>query len=364
MSEKKEKINEFIAKLGDKDFKILFYVPDLKNQIAVSIYEIYKHVKTLNEIGYKAFLLTDNRLVGKNDKEELYSHPDWFEKSLQELPTISMKDGEPISPCDFLIIPEYFPSIMEQCKALPCEKIVLFQSYSLMQSSLPIGTSWNNFDMKKVLTTSDKMVDYLSQYKNETYEIKKYDVGIPSYFQYDNEVKSLFIPFLSRNQQDTINVIKDFYKKYPSMSWVSFEDMSGSNREEFAQKLKTAPISLWIDRVASFGTFPLESMTANCVCVGLVPDMIGDYFDSNNGIWTTNLLELPDLLFKTILSYIEDSLPVEIYEDSKKTAEQYNEANYVSSIGTVFGEYVSERIGFLTEVLKKENNIELSSDNL
>ena len=47
--------------------------------------------------------------------------------------------------------------------------------------------------------------------------------------------------------------------------------MSGIPREEFAKELSKSFLSVWIDELSSFGTFPIESMKCNTPVIGKIP---------------------------------------------------------------------------------------------
>jgi hypothetical protein len=62
MSEEKNKVNEeqinaVISRLESKDFGIYFFTLDTKGNPVAGVANIYEHVKVLNELGYKAYIL-------------------------------------------------------------------------------------------------------------------------------------------------------------------------------------------------------------------------------------------------------------------------------------------------------------------
>jgi len=48
-------------------------------------------------------------------------------------------------------------------------------------------------------------------------------------------------------------------------------------RVDFAKRLQGNFAAVWIDRIASFGTFPLECMKSGVIPISLVPDIIPEY---------------------------------------------------------------------------------------
>ena len=69
----------------------------------------------------------------------------------------------------------------------------------------------------------------------------------------------------TRHHEDTVNLIKTFYLRFPQFRWFTFRDLRGLSHEEFANGLKDCFMSVWIDPTSSFGTFPLESMKVELI---------------------------------------------------------------------------------------------------
>ena len=61
-----------LVKLSEKDFGIYFFTADTKGAPTASIANIYEHVKMLNELGYKAYVLHEkNDLRSPSSSDEL-----------------------------------------------------------------------------------------------------------------------------------------------------------------------------------------------------------------------------------------------------------------------------------------------------
>ena len=90
-----------------------------------------------------------------------------------------------------------------------------------------------------------------------------YDVLEP--FISDKFTKSKFPPkpiiaVHSRDQRDTVNLIKNFYIKFPQYRWITFRDMRGLSEDDFAKGLNESFASVWLDSISSYGTFPLQEV--------------------------------------------------------------------------------------------------------
>jgi hypothetical protein len=78
----KEQLEEIVSKLDNKDFGLYFFTLDTKGNPTAGVANIYEHVKTLNELGYKAYILhegTDYRLYGDENGSGI---SDWLGKEL------------------------------------------------------------------------------------------------------------------------------------------------------------------------------------------------------------------------------------------------------------------------------------------
>lgn len=315
--EKIEKLKLSRQKLIDKDFKILFFIAQSEFPTN-NIYEVYSHVRTLRENGYDAKLLTDNKD---------YTIPEFLDDDMKVLPHIA-SDTEKfeIGPQDFLVIPEIFTNIMEQVKKLPCDKILLFQSVDNALRGLLPGTTWLDFDIINVLTNSENMAKLCTDYFGKL-DIKTYKMGIPDYFNNDLKVKEPVITYYTKNHAELNKAIKLFYLKYPHYRFLSFEDLRGGTREEFAKKLNQSFATLWIDKNASSAITPLEAMKSGSIPIGIVPEIQQDYFteDMNFGYWSYDIITLPDMIANAVRTWLQDAVPEEIYNNMKEISSLYDE---------------------------------------
>ena len=126
-----EQVNSVISKLESKDFNLYFFTLDTKGNPVAGVANIYEHVKVLNELGYKAYILHEKNDYKKFGDDDQNGVSDWLGYEYANLPHVSIESGVlNVAPQDFLIIPEVFSTVMQQkeVRALPCKKIVLSQS--------------------------------------------------------------------------------------------------------------------------------------------------------------------------------------------------------------------------------------------
>jgi hypothetical protein len=350
MEDKFQKLKESYDNIVNKKSKFIFFVPNIQVPSAI-MYEIYVHANVLKEDGYDVQMMLENAQCEK---------PTWFESSLTELPHIfADKHNLTIRPEDFLMIPDIYTNIMEQVKNITCEKIVLLFSHDYALNALVPAMYWKDLGISKVLTTNEKLKATALESFGMGTEIQSYNIGIPNYFKPSPKPKKLVISFLTRNGNDLTKVVKMFYYKYPQYRFVSFEDLSGMSREQFAQKLGESFATLWIDRIASFGTLALEAMKSNNILVGLVPDIQPDYLKEGNALWTYDLYNMPDILAQAINMHLQD-LPAfeELEKSMKETVEKYSVDESKKQLKSIYGKYIEDRIKLLENAIIANTTVE------
>lgn len=337
-----ERLTESYEKFQNKDNKILFFVPDTMGVPSASIIEIYNHANLLRKKGYNVIIFGD---------KENFPVPTYIDQECQTLTHKSLKKSGnnqmvldiEISPEDFMVIPDYFTNIMETTKNLPCQRIVLAQSYEYITNSLLPGLRYSDFGINTIITTSNKIKEFIEEFHGKnTYNISVYDIGIPDYFK-NNKLKKPSISFVSRNASDILKITRLFYLKYPELRWVGFDEIRGLSREKFADKLGDNIACLWIDRISSFGTLPLEAMKSGVIPVGLLPEVIPSYLVENAGVWADNLYKIPDLLARVIKMYLEDSLPPLLFNTMNNVVNKYSMENSNNSIISVYDNIIAKR---------------------
>lgn len=351
-------INELIGKLESKDFTLYFFTLDTKGNPTAGIANIYEHVKMLNELGYKATILHEKNDYKLNGNEEGPGLSDWLGEEYAALPHTSIESGSlNINPSDFIIIPEIFANIMDQVKGFPCKKIVLSQSYDYLLELLPIGKRWNtDYGFNDVITTSMKQAQYLT---NLFPSIRTYvvPVSIPSYFKDSDKPKQPVISILTRNHGDAAKIAKSFYLQYPVYKWVTFKELRGLSRKQFANELATSCLAVWIDDQSSFGTFPLEAIECNTPVIGKMPNLIPEWMEQtdaegnlsikNNGVWTNTTVNLPELIATYMKVWFEDSVPSDLTDGIKDSQGQYTVEKQKEAVKNVYGGIINGRKGEL-----------------
>jgi len=359
---------DLIEKLNNNDFSLYFFTLDTKGNPTAGIANIYEHVKMLTDLGHKAYILhekNDYRLKGDENGQGI---SDWLGEEYAALPHVSIESQQlSIAPCDFIIIPEIFSNIMDQVKTFPCKKIVLSQSYDYLLELLPIGKRWNtDYGFNDVITTSQKQASYLM---NLFPSIRTYIVppSIPSYFKPSDKPKMPIVSILTRNQGDVAKIAKSFYLQYPLYKWITFKELRGIPREQFANELSKSCLAVWIDDQSGFGTFPLEAMECQTPVIGKMPNMIPewmetkdgeDYVINNNGVWTNTTLNIPELIATYIKLWLEDSVPTDLINSMKESAGKYTPENQLEALKSTYNTlFAYRKTEFETLISNIENQI-------
>jgi hypothetical protein len=361
MSEEKNKVNEeqinsVISRLESKDFGIYFFTLDTKGNPVAGVANIYEHVKVLNELGYKAYILHEKNEYKKIGDENENGLSDWLGEEYANLPHVSIESGAlNVGPQDFLIIPEVFATIMQQkeVRQLPCKKLVFSQSPEYIFELLPLGRRWTDFGFNDVITTSDRQAEYLKSLfpSINTHVVP---VAISSAFKPSSKPKLPIVGIHARNQNDVTKITKSFYLQYPVYKWLTFKDLRGMSKSKFAEELSKCCLAIWVDDVAGFGTFPLEAIECDTPVIGKIPNMVPEWMETNdeggnsalkyNGLWTNSTLNIPELISTYMKVWLEDSVPQELIDGMNETKGIYSEENQKLKIEEVYNSLIQNRV--------------------
>lgn len=381
MEEQKKQIEEqitsvssVIEKLTNKDFSLYFFTLDTKGNPTAGIANIYEHVKVLNELGYKASILHEKNDYKLRADENGQGIAEWLGEAYANLPHVSIEGQElNISPADFIVIPEIFSNIMDQVKGFPCKKVVFSQSYDYLLELLPIGKRWNtDYGFNDVITTSEKQAEYLKTLF-PSIQTQVVPVSIPSYFKNSDKPKVPVIAIHTRNQSDAAKIAKSFYLQFPVYKWVTFKELRGLPREQFATELAKSCLAVWIDDSAGFGTFPVEAIECNTPVIGKMPNLIPEWMETtdeqgnlvikNNGVWTNTTLNIPELIATYLKVWLEDSVPTELTDGINESKGMYTSEKQVEAITKAYGSLQENRIAELKATLSKLEEANSQSTN-
>jgi len=366
--EKIEKIKESLGKMAEKKSKFLFVVPEAQSPVA-SVYEIYFHATVVKNMGYEVIML-----VEKGD----YVVPAWIEKELTGFKHMSMSDPKlMVGPEDVMIIPEVYSNVMEQTKNLPCIRIGLLQSVDYMVNSLIPGTDWKSFGINDIITTSQTLKEWVETfYGINKFNIKTYNIGIPEYFEKSKMPQKPVVSVIGRNANEISKLVKLFFSRYPQYSWVTFDPMltkskppQAMRRVDFAKRLQGNFAAVWIDRIASFGTFPLECMKSGVVPICLRPDIMPEFMvvrDENGivsnvvegaGVWTDNYYDLPILVGEVLIKFLDDNVDAKLYESMDVVVAKYTQEAAENQLTEVYQGFLNDRIILMQKAVEPAKEV-------
>ena len=367
IEEQIKQINLVLENLKNKNFTLYFFTLDTKGNPTAGIANIYEHVKLLNELGYKASILHEKNDYKLKGDENGSGIADWLGAEYAVLPHVSIESQTlNVSPADFIIIPEIFANIMDQVKTFPCKKIVFSQNYDYLLELLPIGKRWNtDYGFNDVITTSVKQAQYVSNLfpSINTHVVP---VSIPSYFKNSDKPKLPLVVIHTRNQGDAAKIAKSFYLQYPIYKFLSFKELRGLSREQFANELGKAALLVWIDDTGGFGTAPLEAIECETPVIGKIPNLIPEWMESkdennnltikNNGVWTNTTLNIPELIATYMKFWFEDSIPNDLIEGIKDSQGLYTSEKQREILKDVYFGLIENRITEMTNIVSGLNN--------
>lgn len=345
-----DKVKLSISNLREKKSKLYFFIHDTKGNAKSSIKYIYDLAITLKRSGFNSIIL--------HEKPDYTGVGSWLgEEYMTEIPH-QVIDGQnvEIAPEDFLIVPEIFGFMMDQVKNLPCGKIVLAQSYAYMLETLQPGQTWNQYGFFKTITTSEAQKDHINKVmRGQSYDI--IEPFISDIFKKRNLPPLPIIGVHSREQEDTINLIKTFYLRFPQYRWFTFRDLRGLSQEEFANAISECFVSVWIDRQSAYGTFPLESMKVGVPVIGVTPNLVPEWMNENNGIWIKDEILLSDIIADWTQNWLEDNISGEMYTNMQETVDKLlTKEQFENKTIDLFTEYLQSRAQSMEEQISKFND--------
>jgi hypothetical protein len=340
------KLEKSIKNMKDKKSKIFLLVQDTKGNAKASVAYVYRLAMALKNLNYNPIIL--------HEKIDYTGVSEWLGEEYMELDHQPIEGGNlQVAPEDFLVISELFGFVMAQVAKLPCGKIVLSQSYDYILETLQPGETWTQLGFFKCITTSETQKEYLENImRNVSYDVL--EPFISNDFKPSKFPPKPIIAVHTRNQRDAINLIKTFYIKFPQYRWVTFRDMRGLSEVEFSKTLNECFMSVWIDNISSYGTFPLESIKSGVPVVGLVPNMTPEWMNENNGIWLNNQNDLVDYVADFLQNWLEDNISEELVNGITETSSKLQtEENFNNKVSELFESYLNLRLSSFEDQLNK-----------
>lgn len=371
MDEKKlkalDKVREEISKIDNKESNVYFFVLDSKGVPSGSLEYIYKLAMIAKNEGYNVGMLYQ---LDKND--EFVGVGEWLGEDYAGIPHYNVsKDEVEITPSDIVFIPEIFASVMNQTKKLPCKRVAILQNYDYLLEQMPFAAQWGDFGIIDCLTNTE----YNAELIKDIFPYVRTTVVTPyidKMFGTTIEPKKMVVNIVAKDQSDINRIIKPFYWKYPTFKWVSFRDLRGFPKEMFANSLRDAAITIWVDTDTSFGYSAIEAMKSGSIVIAKIPNTPLEWVDAegdenigklrNCCVWFDDFNNLHRQIASVVRSWITDNVPPEVEEEASKVPELYSEERtkkeFCEYLTSLFNGRKKELEALIRNVEKNENKEE------
>lgn len=365
------RISDAISEIEKKEFTMFFFVADSKNTPNSSMEYMYQLAKTVSDNGYKVCMLyqLDNEYTEEElDEIKIKELPEdfnrkfigvgeWLGEEYASLPHLNISKGTwTVAPSDFLFIPEAFSSLMFQTHQhhVPCKRIVVLQNFDYVTDMIPFGVEWANYGIRDVVSSTERQLSFLKD-SFPYVKGKVLPTYVPDYFRKPVKPKNLIVNIVAKNQKDVNRILKPFYWQYPTFRFVSFRDLRNFPRRKFAEMLQEGAITVWVDDTTPFGNSAIEAMRCGDIVIGKVPENIPEWMgDGNglkdNGIWFTNISDVPKILAEVISAWMNDDIPEELTNAMDETNRLYTYEEWSENVASYANSIVNDRISELKEV--------------
>lgn len=350
-----ERIEDSIKNLNKKDFTVYFFIIDTKGTPNGSTQYIYEMAHELSELGYTIKML--------HQEKEFVGVGEWLGEEYANLPHMCIENENiSVSTSDFLLIPEIFANVMNQTKELPCKRIIICQNINYITEFIPLGVSWDSYNIHDVITTSETQKEDIKALFPHI-KTKVVEPSIPAYFRDDNLPKKLTVSIVSKDQTMVNRIVKQFHWKFPQYKFVTFADLRGLARKDFAENLRQSAITVWLDDDTYFGYSPIEAIKSGSIVIGKVPNVIPEWMLNeektslnNSGIWFNDLRSVQAIIANVIKSWMDDNIPEELTKDMLTLKDKYTTQQKQSKIEETFSDYIKQRIDELNSIKDKITN--------
>jgi hypothetical protein len=94
--------------------------------------------------------------------------------------------------------------------------------------------------------------------------------------------------------------------------------------------------------------------------IGKIPNLKPNWLTEENGIWTTNQIQMVDIVAEFIQNWLEDNISEKLYTNGDETSKNYSNQNkFELSVVSTFEGYLNTRlISFQEQLTKLEETIE------
>jgi phage-related protein len=93
--------------------------------------------------------------------------------------------------------------------------------------------------------------------------------------------------------------------------------------------------------------------------IGLVPNLVPEWMNEDNGIWINNINMLSDVIADVVQNWLEDNLNPVLYDEMEKTISNYTDiTNFNTEVVKTFSGMINTRLNSFEDQLSKFITIE------
>ena len=380
-NENKKDINKLIknvetavSQIKDNNFTLYFFVLDSKNVPNSTMCYIYQLAKAIQDKGYNVCMLYQMENEYSEEEIELIKSQkgvldenrmfigvnEWLGEEYKSLKHLNiMKEPWNVGAYDFLFIPEAFPSLMYLTlkEHASCKRYVILQNYNYVSEFIPLGHQWANYGIDHVVTTCEEQARRINEVfpytKSHTTIIPPY---FPNYFRKPVTAKKMVVNIISKDKDDVNRIAMPFYWKYPIYNFITFKDLRGLSRKEYAEKLQEGQITVWCDDKTPFGHSAVEALKCGNLVIGKIPDTIPEWMTDDNGIWFNDIYDVPDLVYKAVATLLSDEMPAILQKGIDDAENLYTYKEFDKALSNFIENMKEERIAELNRISEIERN--------
>ena len=203
-------------------------------------------------------------------------------------------------------------------------------------------------------------------------KITKVTPFISKIFGNTNEPKKMVINVIAKDQSDIKKIVKPFYWKYPMFKWVSFKELRGLPKQEFANELRSGAITIIVDEDASFCYSAIEAMKSGSIVMLKVPRTELDWAKGEDDqlpnccVWFDDYDTLHKQIASVVRTYITDRVPTILAEEAKKVYEPLTRDNtrneLVGFVKGILDKRMNDMKELITQVKEKDKNNEAKKE--
>lgn len=355
-----KRVQEEIEKIDKNENKVMFFVIDTKGNPNGSLEYIYNLALIAKESGYNVSML--------HQEEEFVGVRDWLGDEYADLEHYNIsKDAVEVSPSDILFIPELFSNVMNQTKKLPCKRIAILQNFDYIVEQMPLSVQWGDFGIMEAITNTKQNARMLG----EIFPYVKTKIITPfisDMFCRNTGPKDMVVNIVAKKPEDVNMIVKPFYWKYPSFKWVSFKDLRGMPKQQFAKALREGAITIWVDDSSSFGYSALEAMKSGSIVIAKIPNTPIEWMEPeedekagtlrNCCVWFDDTRKSHRQIASVIRSWITDNVPDIIFNEADVVAGSYTRETTKKEFEAYLKGVISNRKNELEALLKMKDKNE------